>query len=113
MVEKIVVQPGMIRAYGNVINEKTVEDFERYESSLVGSTVTVNNVPISAYILIYSPNNFSFNFDSNLKHLYISEDEDTVEDFSFDSTTKQLSFTSESVSFGFDDNNKHLYCDNE
>ena len=113
MVEKITIQPSKIRAYGNIINNKTTEDYDRYESSLVKSLVTINGVPISAYLLVYSPNNFAFDFDGNLKHLYVSEDEDTVEAFTFDSNNKELSFTSDDVSFGFDDTNKRLYCDNE
>ena len=113
MVEKITIQPAKIRAYGNIINNKTTEDYDRYESSLVKSLVTINGVPISAYLLVYSPNNFAFDFDGNLKHLYVSEDEDTVDGFTFDSDNKELSFTSDDVSFGFDDTNKRLYCDNE
>lgn len=113
MAEKITIQPAKIRAYGNIINNKTTEDYDRYESSLVKSLVTINGVPMSAYLLVYSPNNFAFDFDGNLKHLYVSEDEDTVDGFTFDSTSKELSFTSDDVSFGFDDTNKRLYCDNE
>ena len=113
MVEKITIQPGKIRAYGNIINNKTTEDYDRYESSLVKSLVTINGVPIQSYLLVYSPNNFAFDFDGNLKHLYVSEDEDTVDGFTFDSDNKELSFSSDDVSFGFDDINKRLYCDNE
>ena len=113
MVEKITINPSKIRAYGNIIDDKSVEDFERYESSLVGTTVTINGVSIPAYLLLYSPNNFVFDFDGNLKHLYVSEDEDTVEAFTFDSSNKRLAFSSDDVAFGFDDDNKRLYCDND
>lgn len=113
MVEKITINPSKIRAYGNIIDDKSVEDFERYESSLVETTVTINGVSIPAYLLLYSPNNFVFDFDGNLKRLYVSEDEDTVEAFTFDSSNKRLAFSSDDVAFGFDDDNKRLYCDND
>lgn len=113
MVEKVIIQLENIRADGNILEGKSVEDYTRYESSLVKSTVNINGVPISSYILLYSPNNFAFDFDSNLKQLYVSEDEDTVEVFTFDTTNKRLSLSSDVVNFGFDDTLNCLYCDNE
>ena len=42
MVEKIIINPTEIRAYGNIIGEKTSTDYDTYNSTITQTTETVN-----------------------------------------------------------------------
>ena len=55
MVEKIIITPEKVRAYGNVVSPHTLNDYETYNSSLSEGTATINNRTMTVYTGTYEP----------------------------------------------------------
>ena len=108
MVDKITVIPESIRAYGNVLLEdRDINDYKGHKSALFENVAIINGETFRVFHNVYSEYTVGFNFNPGTKELYVSTDDDTViTDFSFDSTNKRLSFSSDVFSFSF--NNKKL-----
>ena len=51
MVEKIIVNPESVRAYGNVVSPKTGADFDEYDCTLEVGEDTVNGETVTVYVL--------------------------------------------------------------
>ena len=51
MVEKIIVNPESVRAYGNVVSPKTGADFDEYNCTLEVGEDTVNGETVTVYVL--------------------------------------------------------------
>lgn len=112
MVEKIIVAPGNVRCYGNIVNPKSAEDFEGYRSSIIESTSIINNVAMTVYNMNYSLYGFGFGFDDVNKRLYVLSDEGFITGFSFDDVNKRLVLSSDSSDvsvFEFDEVKKALH----
>ena len=51
MVEKITINPTKVRAYGNIMNVKTDEDYELVDCTITEATDTINGVSMTVYLL--------------------------------------------------------------
>jgi len=63
MVEKVFISPNRVRAYGNIVNMKTVDDFELVDSvvtestdTVYGSTSKVFSMEVASYISLTATN---------------------------------------------------------
>lgn len=111
MVDKIIVKPESIRAYGNVLMEdRDINDFRAYKSALFENVAVINGETLRVFHEVYSEYTVGFNFNPGAKELYVSADDDTViTNFSFDNNGKELQFASTLFSFDYDPVLKELY----
>lgn len=112
MVEKIIINPSNVRAYGNIVDSHTQGDYSTHKSVVSKIKETVNNIITPVYNLSYSVYGFILGMDVGDKQLYLQVEEADTFTLGFDSSNKQLyvvNYTVESVSFGF--SNKQLYIE--
>jgi len=109
MVEKIIISPNEVRAYGNIVDNKEIEDYEEYKSYISTGEDFVNGVLSPVTMMAYSVYNVGLHFNAATKVLYVEDDSDLVDSFDFED--KCLALESDNVEFGFDDN--ALYLDSE
>lgn len=111
MVDKIIVKPESIRAYGNVLMEdRDINDFRAYKSALFENVAVINGETLRVFHEVYSEYTVGFNFNPGAKELYVRTDDDTViTDFSFNNNDKELEFESSLFSFDYDTVSKELY----
>jgi hypothetical protein len=110
MVEKIIINPEKIRAYGNIIKTHIVSDYLVDHSFIAKSTAIINNIQTTVFNLTYSLYGFVFGFDN--ERLYLINDSEADISFGFDSENERLYLTNnsdENVYFGFDSTNERLY----
>lgn len=88
MVEKILISPGRLRCYGNVISEHSLEDYMLNKSILVKMTDTVNGVLQNVYQFSYTLYGFIFGVDTGAKELYVQTENTGL--LSFGLTNKSL-----------------------
>lgn len=53
MVEKIIINPTRVRAYGNIIGTKTSTNYDTYNCEITGSTDTVNGEVVPVMVVEY------------------------------------------------------------
>lgn len=107
MVEKIIVNPLEVRCLGNISLPKGLEDYERYQSSLMEGTSLIGGAVMAVKSLVYNADGFMFFFSESVKQLHVSDDGELVDSFTFTDKSLCLS-SSEGVSLSFDENNKEL-----
>ena len=88
MVEKIIINPEKIRAYGNIIKTHIVSDYLVDHSFIAKSTAIINNIQTTVFNLTYSLYGFVFGFDN--ERLYLTNNSDENVYFGFDSTNERL-----------------------
>ena len=109
MVEKIVLTPLGVRGLGNIVDGKDVTDYESYLSLVTSGEDTINGELFRVNGLEYSAFNVGLHFNAATKVLYVEDDSDLVDSFTF--TNKCLVLESDNVEFGFEDD--ALYLDSE
>lgn len=51
MADKIIISPTRVRAYGNIINVKSDDDYELVDCTITESTATINGVSMGVYLM--------------------------------------------------------------
>jgi len=113
MVEKILISPGRLRCYGNVISEHSLEDYELNKSILVKMTDTIDGVLQTVYQFGYTLYGFIFGVDSGAKELYVQTENTGVLSFGLTSKSLYVETSSEDMtcSIGVDDKSVYIEID--
>ncbi len=110
MVEKLIISPESIRAYGNIVESHSLTDYSTFHSGLAKISESVNGVLSPVYSLVYSLYGLMFGFDDGAKQIYLQAEEEDSFELGFSNKQFYLvNDTDENVDFDFDDINKQLY----
>ena len=110
MVEKIIINPNKVRAYGNVIDEHSLEDYMLNKSILVKMTDTINGVLQTVYQFGYTLYGFIFGVDSGAKELYVQTENTGLLSFGLTSKSLYVETSNEDMtcSIGVDDKSVYI-----
>ena len=51
MVDKIIISPSKVRAYGNILGVKDDDDYEVVDCTITESTATINGISMGVYLM--------------------------------------------------------------
>jgi len=111
MVEKILISPGRLRCYGNVISEHSLEDYELNKSILVKMTDTIDGVLQNVYQFGYTLYGFIFGVDTGLKELYVQTENSGLLSFGLTSKSLYVETTDEDMTCSIGVLNKSVYIE--
>ena len=111
MVEKILISPGRLRCYGNVISEHSLEDYELNKSILVKMTDTINGVLQNVYQFGYTLYGFIFGVDTGLKELYVQTETSGLLSFGLTNKSLYVETTDEDMTCSIGVEDKSLYVE--
>jgi len=111
MVEKILISPGRLRCYGNVISEHGLEDYMLNKSILVKMTDTVNGVLQTVYQFGYTLYGFIFGVDTGAKELYVQTENTGLLSFGLSENSLYVETTDEDMTCSIGVENKGLYIE--
>ena len=110
MVEKIIINPNKVRAYGNVIDEHSLEDYELNKSILVKMTDTINGVLQTVYQFGYTLYGFIFSVDNASKELFVQTENSGLLSFGLSNKSLYVETSDEDMtcSIGVDDKSVYI-----
>jgi len=111
MVEKILISPGRLRCYGNVISEHSLEDYGLNKSILVKMTDTVNGVLQTVYQFGYTLYGFIFSIDNESKELFVQTENTGVLSFGLTSKSLYVETSDEDMTCSIGVNEKSVYIE--
>ena len=113
MVEKILISPGRLRCYGNVISEHSLEDYMLNKSILVKMTDTIDGVLQNVYQFGYTLYGFIFGVDTGLKELYVQTETSGLLSFGLSNKSLYVETTDEDMtcSIGVDEKSVYIIVD--
>lgn len=113
MVEKILISPGRLRCYGNVISEHGLEDYELNKSILVKMTDTIGGVLQNVYQFGYTLYGFIFSIDNESKELFVQTENSGLLSFGLTNKSLYVETTDEDMtcSIGVDEKSVYIEID--
>ena len=71
MVEKVIISPSKVRAYGNIMMVKDSTDFEEYNCSLTESTDTINGVLQTVFVEAYASPSVTVSISASSNTIFV------------------------------------------